>query len=51
MVLFNGLFVVTQINQATVLRFGELHQVYTGPGLNFRIPFIEEVTFLRKQRF
>lgn len=47
--LSDSLFVVNQITQALVLRFGEYSRVYTDPGLKVKIPFIEEVISYEKR--
>ena len=41
------LFTVHQRQQAIVLRFGEVVRVIGEPGLNWKIPFAEEVVFFR----
>lgn len=43
--LIDGLFVVNQISQAIVLRFGEYRRIHSQPGLKIKVPFIEEVLF------
>ena len=40
-----GFFVVQEWKQAIVLQFGEPRKVITEPGLNFKIPFIQDVIF------
>ena len=48
----SALFTVDQTEQALVLRFGEPvagRGLITQPGLNFKIPFIEQVVFLDKR--
>ena len=39
-------FVVNETKQAIVLQFGEPRQVISEPGLQFKIPFIQDVVFL-----
>ena len=39
-------FVVNETKQAIVLQFGEPRQVITKPGLQFKIPFIQDAIFL-----
>jgi len=39
-------FVVNETKQAIVLQFGEPRQVISKPGLQFKIPFIQDVVFL-----
>lgn len=48
-VLSQGIFIVDQKKQALVLQFGELDRVITEPGLNFKIPFIQEVMIYEKR--
>ena len=40
-------FVVNETKQAIVLQFGEPRQVISKPGLQFKIPFIQDAVFLR----
>ena len=44
-----SIFVVKEINQAIVLQFGNPKQIISEPGLNFKIPFIQNVVFLDKR--
>ena len=44
-----SIFVVKEINQAIVLQFGNPKQIISEPGLNFKIPFIQNVAFLDKR--
>ena len=44
-----SIFVVKEINQAIVLQFGDPKQIISEPGLNFKIPFIQNVVFLDKR--
>lgn len=44
-----SVFVVKQIEQCVVLRFGEPVRVIQKPGLNFKIPFVEEVYYFDKR--
>ena len=48
-VLSSSIFVVDQVNQAVVLQFGEAKNSYNEPGLKFKLPFIQEVTFYEKR--
>ncbi len=41
----NSFFVVKQTEQAIILQFGELVSVKKEPGLNVKVPFIQEVVF------
>ena len=44
-----SMFVVKEINQAIVLQFGNPKQIITEPGLNFKIPFVQNVAFLDRR--
>ena len=44
-----SLFVVKEINQAIVLQFGDPKKVIVKPGLQFKIPFIQNVVFLDRR--
>ena len=48
-VAFFSIFVVKEINQAIVLQFGGPKKIILKPGLNFKIPFIQNVVFLDKR--
>jgi len=39
-------FIVNETKQAIVLQFGEPRQVISKPGLQFKIPFIQDAVFL-----
>jgi len=39
------LFIVDETKQAIVLQFGKPIRVITEPGLNFKLPFIQNVVF------
>jgi membrane protease subunit HflC len=41
----SSFFIVTQMESALVLQFGELKEAYTQPGLKAKIPFIQEVIY------
>ena len=47
--LLSSFFIVDQTQQALVLQFGEPKRLVNKPGLNFKIPFIQEVTFFEKR--
>ena len=47
--LFFSVFVVKEVNQAIVLQFGDPKKIILKPGLNFKIPFIQNVVFLDKR--
>ena len=44
-----SLFIVKEVNQAIVLQFGDPKRIISKPGLNFKIPFIQNVVFLDKR--
>jgi len=46
---FFSLFIVKEVNQAIVLQFGDPKRIITQPGLNFKIPFIQNVVYLDKR--
>ena len=46
---YQSLFVVQEINQAIVLQFGDPKKVITKPGLQVKIPFIQNVVFLDRR--
>ena len=48
-VTFLSLFVVKEINQAIVLQFGDPKKVIVEPGLQVKIPFIQNVVFLDRR--
>jgi membrane protease subunit HflC len=45
----SALFIVQQTQQAIVLRLGKPQNTVQNPGLNFKVPFIEEVVFYEKR--
>ena len=47
--IYLSLFVVKEINQAIVLQFGDPKKVIVDPGLQFKIPFIQNVVFLDRR--
>ena len=47
--IFFSVFIVKEVNQAIVLQFGDPKRIITKPGLNFKIPFIQNVVFLDKR--
>ena len=47
--IFFSVFVVKEVNQAIVLQFGDPKKIILKPGLNFKIPFIQNVVFLDKR--
>ncbi len=44
-----SLFVVKEINQAIVLQFGDPKRIISAPGLQFKIPFIQNVVFIDRR--
>ena len=46
---FFSIFVVKETNQAIVLQFGDPKKIITTPGLQFKIPFIQNVVFLDRR--
>ena len=48
-VAYSALFVVQEINQAIVLQFGDPKKIITKPGLNYKIPFIQNVVYLDRR--
>ena len=44
-----SIFIVKEINQAIVLQFGDPKRILMKPGLNFKVPFIQNVLFLDKR--
>jgi membrane protease subunit HflC len=48
-VLSQSLFIVRETEQALVLQFGEPRQVIQEPGLQLKIPFIQQVQFYEKR--
>ncbi len=47
--LYFSIFIVKEINQAIVLQFGDPKRILVKPGLNFKIPFIQNVVYLDKR--
>ncbi len=45
-VAFTSTFVVDERQKALVVRFGEIQRTVEGPGLNFKVPVIDEVIFI-----
>ena len=46
---FFSVFIVKEVNQAIVLQFGDPKRIIIEPGLNFKIPFIQNVVYLDKR--
>ena len=47
--IFQFLFIVQEISQAIVLQFGDPKKIVTKAGLNFKLPFIQNVVYLDKR--
>ena len=47
--IYNSLFTVDQTQQALVLQLGEPKRTIQEPGLSFKIPFIQDVTYYEKR--
>ena len=47
--LFQSIFIVQEINQAIVLQFGNPKKIISEAGLNFKLPFIQNVVYLDKR--
>ena len=47
--LAQGLFIVSEVNTAIVTRFGEPIKTVNSPGLNFKVPFIDQVRKFEKR--
>jgi len=47
--LFQSIITVQEINQAIVLQFGDPKKIITKAGLNFKLPFIQNVVYLDKR--
>ena len=45
----NSLFTVHETEQAMVLQLGEVRKVINEPGLNYKLPFVQNVIFLDKR--
>ena len=46
---FFSVFIVKEVNQAIVLQFGDPKKIISKAGLNFKLPFIQNVVFLDKR--
>ena len=46
---YQSLFIVQEINQAIGLQFGDPKKIITKPGLNFKLPFIQNVAYLDRR--
>ena len=48
-VAFQSIFIVQEINQAIVLQFGDPKKIIKESGINFKLPFIQNVAYLDKR--
>ena len=48
-VVFQSIFIVQEINQAIVLQFGDPKKIIKKSGINFKLPFIQNVAYLDKR--
>ena len=48
-VIYFSVFIIKEVNQAIVLQFGDPKRILIEPGLNFKIPFIQNVVYLDKR--
>ena len=48
-VIFQSIFIVQEISQAIVLQFGDPKKIITKAGLNFKLPFIQNVVYLDRR--
>ncbi|MDP6259149.1 MAG: SPFH domain-containing protein, partial [Rhodospirillales bacterium] len=48
-IVFSALFTVHQTQQALVLQFGNPVRAETEPGLKFKLPFVQNVTFFDRR--
>ena len=46
---FFSIFIVKAVNQAIVLQFGDPKKIILKPGINFKLPFIQNVVYLDKR--
>jgi membrane protease subunit HflC len=47
--IYFSVFIVKEVNQAIVLQFGDPKRIIMSPGINFKVPFIQNVVFLDKR--
>tara|TARA_B100000214_G_scaffold15738_1_gene10881 strand:- start:937 stop:1809 length:873 start_codon:yes stop_codon:yes gene_type:complete len=48
-VAYQSLFIVQEVSQAIVLQFGDPKKIITKPGLNYKLPFIQNVVYLDRR--
>ena len=46
---FLSVIIVKEVNQAIILQFGDPKRIITKPGLNFKIPFIQNIAYLDRR--
>ena len=46
---FFSIFIVKEVNQAIVLQFGDPKKIILKPGINFKLPFIQNVVYLDRR--
>jgi modulator of FtsH protease HflC len=49
--LYSTVFVVDERQKALVMRFGQVNQIIEKPGLNFKLPFSDEVVYIEDRIF
>ncbi len=49
LILFNSLYIVNQIQYCVIFQFGEAVKVIDTPGLNFKVPFIQQAEYFDKR--
>ena len=47
--IYFSVFIVKEVNQAIVLQFGDPKKIILKPGINFKLPFIQNVVYLDKR--
>ena len=48
-IIYSSVFIVHQTKQALLLQFGDTRRVVTEPGLQFKLPFIQNVIYIDKR--
>ena len=46
---FFSVFIIKEVNQAIVLQFGDPKRIIIEPGLNFKLPFLQNVVYLDRR--
>ena len=46
---FLSVIIIKEVNKAIILQFGDPTRIITKPGLNFKIPFIQNVVYIDKR--